>query len=340
MAAASESMLALPAVRLALVSGFVFHEGIIGVGKSTLLSPFCDQLAVQLGVDRERIVSVQEPVELWKATGALKAFYANIVGEAVQFQHFTHVTRLQSYIDAVMALPARLFLEPQNNITAVVVCERSVIADALCFMRMLCDDKLVQPHHVTMYLQWWTTWAQLMPLRRMAFVYWRPKFDVVMQRMCTRNRGGEVSAVDRAYQQKLETQHDSVFGLADASMCCDPAALIAQWGAEHAERLSLSARQRQKQTAEPMASDSSSSSSDSEGDAASDDDKSAIDDATRAALHQRSVNATTARVLGSVLSGPSRVFVGDNSAPMAECKQWLAPAVEFAVRQIRAFVAH
>jgi deoxyadenosine/deoxycytidine kinase len=335
-AALNELLLELPAVRMALVSGFVFHEGIIGVGKSTLLAPFCDQLAAALGVDRERVVSVQEPVELWKASGALKAFYANIADEAVPFQHFTHVTRLQSYIDAVSALPARLFLEPQNGVTVVVVCERSVIADALCFMRMLCDGdaRLVRPHHVTMYLQWWMTWAQLMPLRRMAFVYWRPAFDVVMARMRARNRGGEVSAVDRDYQQRLAEQHDRVFGVADQSMCCDPAALIAQWGVAHAARLTGMAAGPMSDSPPPETL--SCDSSDSEHAEARPAD---ADDALRAALHQHSVNATLAQVLGSVLSGASRVFVGDNSPPMDACSQWLAPAVEFAVREIRAFAA-
>lgn len=203
-------LLSTSAARAALVSTYVHLASEIGGGKSTALEHVRRAIVDQLGVDDERVVAVQEPVDAWNDDGALAEFYRNPDSMATSFQLYAHSTRIHAVLDALRAVPDRCFLTTQRGVTVVVVMERSSVCDAL-FMQQQIDSGRVTEVCARMYHRYHREWSLVMPLERSIFIYLRPDFDKLMQRMRDRARACEQTGVPESYQRSLRDAHERVF---------------------------------------------------------------------------------------------------------------------------------
>jgi deoxyadenosine/deoxycytidine kinase len=171
-------------------------EGNIGAGKSTLI----EILKSELKSDFNSIVSVPEPVELWKSSGALENFYLDIHANAYQFQTYTFCTRIQALKQSY---------ETNSNADLYII-ERSPFSDRYIFVDMLAKAGHLSSLQMTMYETWWQTWLTLWPIRPTHFLHLNPGVDQCMKRTLNRARNGE-SSVTLEYQQALDNQHRLFF---------------------------------------------------------------------------------------------------------------------------------
>ena len=171
-------------------------EGIIGAGKSTLLQV----LETELKTHFNKIIVVHEPVEVWKATGALQAFYADVHNKAYEFQTFAFCTRLQALRDAYNK-------DPDADLYII---ERSPYSDRYMFVKMLQEAGHFSKLQSTMYEQWWSTWMNLWPFKPTHVIHVNPGLEVCMERVQKRARAGEGS-VSHDYQTELLKKHMEYF---------------------------------------------------------------------------------------------------------------------------------
>ncbi len=194
-----------PTIRI-MVQKVVIIDGIIGAGKSTLLH----MLAAELRSRGARVAVAPEPVDAWRASGALAQFYSDPARYASEFQMYVYATRVLSVCAACAAVPDADY----------VLLERSVLTDSEVFFR----TTNVSETSARMYAEWCGVYVRLLPvsLDTAAFVYLRPSLDACMTRVHERGRTEEVgraststgesasNAVSRDYQARLLEAYDSM----------------------------------------------------------------------------------------------------------------------------------
>lgn len=173
-------------------------DGIIGAGKTT----FIDKCLVPYLRAQGLIVAVvEEPVELWKESGALKQFYEDPSRRAYQFQTRAFHDRIKMVLERFRAY---------KDTADVFILERSIFTDVL-FMEMLHESGTIDETEYVDYMDIWTMWSNLMPFTPDLFVYLRPPVEEAMKRLRHRNRDGE-AGVSQAYQTDLLKKHDKFLG--------------------------------------------------------------------------------------------------------------------------------
>lgn len=174
-------------------------EGIIGVGKSTIL-----QILIKILKKHHNIKAavIQEPVEIWEKVGILQEFYKNPKAKAYEFQTFVYSTRLQMLIDGV-----------KNNPEAdLFIAERSIFTDKHTFVKMLKESGCFSESQWQMYETWSTVWLKQLPFDKIGgFIYLCPSIEEAMKRISVRSRDVESSVVTSDYQEKLKEKHDEFF---------------------------------------------------------------------------------------------------------------------------------
>lgn len=168
-------------------------EGAIGAGKTTLLRILEQRLPFA------KIVTVPEPVEVWKETGALREFYADVKGKAIEFQTFVFATRLQALKQAWKVEPA----------ADLYILERSPFSDKYIFIAMLHQGGLITDAQLARYNLWWESWIDLWPVTPTHFLHLKPSLAACMERTEKRARAGET--VTKDYQAALMQQHETFF---------------------------------------------------------------------------------------------------------------------------------
>ena len=188
----------------------VVIDGEIGAGKTTLI----EHLRKALEEKGMNVAVVAEPVDKWQKVGILSEFYADKSPDlrgpvAYNFQTYTFVTRVDETRSVVDANPdADVFL-----------LERSIWTDRYVFMELLRD--LVGPMYMSMYEEWWGSWAHTMPLCPQKIVYLKPTISVCQDRVNERAREGEIvddcnngdrtarGGVSTDYQARLRVAHEA-----------------------------------------------------------------------------------------------------------------------------------
>ena len=172
-------------------------EGVIGVGKSTFLTSFCDVLT-RAG---RKVRVVPEMVEEWKASGILEKFYTDQARWAYHFQTlaFTDLVRAvrSSWEDAV-----------RDGIDILLV-ERSPCSNEI-FASVLHDDGFLSEMEWRHYLSWAAEWRKLFPVIPSLFLYLTAPIEFCMERVSARGRPGE-EKIRRDYEEKLHVEHQRVF---------------------------------------------------------------------------------------------------------------------------------
>lgn len=172
-------------------------EGILSVGKSTLLKNCLIPILIQRGW---KVTLVDEPVEKWCEDELLKLFYENPERYAYHFQ-------TKAFHDRVRECQKQF--KKYGKSTDVFLLERSVFSDTI-FMKTLYKQGMVNDMEMKHYKEWWNLWEEIMPFRPDLFIYLKPDLEVCMERLKERSREGE-EGVSKDYQALLQTYHDEFF---------------------------------------------------------------------------------------------------------------------------------
>lgn len=184
---------------------YVFFEGSIGVGKTTLLARIEARLRNVPGT----LIIVPEPVDTWRDVdghNVLGAFYAEPARWAYDFQVLAMSTRVEAVRRAIDDARARGVLGP-----LVLLCERSVYSDRHVFLEMLVRAGSVSAMERAMYVRAFDFFTSLAyPGRHAGVVYLDATPATCLARLRARDRAEE-TAVPLAYLEQLAAAHTAAF---------------------------------------------------------------------------------------------------------------------------------
>lgn len=174
----------------------IILDALIGAGKSTLLRILTEKFN-----SNKVIYVIPEPVDEWKASGHLDAFYGNMKEKSFEFQIIAFTTR---------TLGVNKLVE-ENSSADIIILERSIFSDRYMFTEILHDQGLMCDRLYNEYTKWWDNWSQLVNYKPDLFVYLRPSIEVCMARVQKRNRASEVKSLTVDYQKSLQDKQDQFY---------------------------------------------------------------------------------------------------------------------------------
>ena len=201
---------------------YIFVEGNIGAGKSTVLDKVTPVLAKLLAKDGADLITVPEPIDRWTSVGGhnlFAAFYADQARWSALFQAHAMVTRVEA-VDTAVEAWRRQRQQEENGVnvpprTLYVLCERSIHTDRHIFVRALHEAGSLSDMELATYKEWWDFWQQrLYPGRVVAVVHLRAEPQRCERHIRERDRTAE-SAVTQKYLAKLGDLHDEAMAQAD-----------------------------------------------------------------------------------------------------------------------------
>jgi deoxyadenosine/deoxycytidine kinase len=172
-------------------------EGNIGSGKSTLL----EALKNIKWVDK-KIVFLREPVDEWEkikdnnGVTILEKFYADQEKYSFPFQMLAYISRLKLLKEAI-----------ELNPDSIIITERSLFTDKLVFAKMLYDSKKMEDVNYFIYLNWFDTFSENYPVKKIIYVKTEPK--VCFERIEKRSRQGE-STIPLEYLNECDIYHEKM----------------------------------------------------------------------------------------------------------------------------------
>lgn len=173
-------------------------EGNIGTGKSTILQKLQDELEIH---HKNKVLFLKEPVDKWDTikdsedTTILKHFYQDSKKYAFPFQIMACCTRITNLKNAIK----------NNPECKVIICERSIEADANIFAKMLYDDGIMNEMEYKIYNLFYDEHKEL--YQPTGYVYLDTNADICLERIQKRSRDGEANiALD--YLQRCQRYHD------------------------------------------------------------------------------------------------------------------------------------
>lgn len=187
-------------------------EGVIAAGKTALV----DALAEELRARGRTVAVAREPVDAWRASGALARFYADPARHGYAFQTYVWATRVRAICAAHEAAPD----------ADVYLYERTPESDRL-FMALLRGT--LPDHEHAMYAEWCDAHRRALPvpMSGVTAVYLRTDLGDCGARLRARARAEEVGGgVSAEYLGRLAAAHDAWLGLAPP----DPAVGRAPYG--------------------------------------------------------------------------------------------------------------
>jgi deoxycitidine kinase len=173
-------------------------EGNIGTGKSTILSELKKTLEIKYPDD---VLFLTEPVDKWDTIkdsqdiSILKHFYQDSNKYAFPFQIMACCTRISNLKNAIN----------NNPNCKIIICERSIEADANIFAQMLYDDNVMNEMEHKIYRLFYDEHKDL--YKANGYIYLDSNADVCLERIKMRSRDGE-SNIPIEYLQKCQKYHD------------------------------------------------------------------------------------------------------------------------------------
>lgn len=172
-------------------------EGNIGAGKSTLV-----ELMKQRYQDREDIIFLQEPVDIWNTIQQngktmLELFYENQRKYSFSFQVMAYTTRLEMIRQEVN-------LAMESGIVKTIVMERSLEADRNIFARMLHDDGMMESCNFDIYKYMSDAGLRQFSVDGIMWIMTDP--EECYRRIQVRNREGE-NNIEEEYLDKCDIYH-------------------------------------------------------------------------------------------------------------------------------------
>ena len=173
-------------------------EGNIGTGKSTILSELKKTLEIKYPDD---VLFLTEPVDKWdnikdsQDISILKHFYQDSNKYAFPFQIMACCTRISNLKNAIN----------NNPNCKIIICERSIEADANIFAQMLYDDNVMNEMEHKIYRLFYDEHKDL--YKANGYIYLDSNADVCLERIKMRSRDGE-SNIPIEYLQRCQNYHD------------------------------------------------------------------------------------------------------------------------------------
>jgi deoxyadenosine/deoxycytidine kinase len=183
-------------------------EGNIGAGKTTILSHI-EKILCNTGNRKIRVL--REPVDVWASvktveiTGTktiLQKYYEDPQKYAFPFQMLAFTTRLAELKKLISNYPE----------CEIILCERSLEADANIFAKMLFDERQIDDISYQVYRRMFSDMA--VPYTVFKIFYLDIPVKTCLDRIKYRNRDGE-SNIDPNYLEKLKKYHDEWFQTPD-----------------------------------------------------------------------------------------------------------------------------
>jgi deoxyadenosine/deoxycytidine kinase len=160
---------------------WVSLEGLISCGKSTLIDKVISKL--------DNVQIIPEPVDEWEASGILKKSYTDPL--------YTFPAQCEFFTSRIRTIRSKY--DP----TKINISERSPFSDVF-FWNIQSVDPLL---HLT-YLNMWTEWQNLLPVRNPnLFIYLVTSTETCMRRIKERGRDSE-QGITVSYMESLHDQHE------------------------------------------------------------------------------------------------------------------------------------
>lgn len=201
---------------------YVFVEGNIGVGKTSLLKRVQPNLQLILQYEHAKhcctngvgVLCVPEPLDAWRnipsgdggpSLNLMEAFYGDKRRWAALFQCNAMVTRVAA-VDS--AIEEYITSHWDGLHTLYVLCERSVHTDRHVFVRALAEEGAMNPLEVAVYENMWRFWEErLHPGEIAGVIYLQATAKTCAKRVARRARGEE-NGIMTAYLERLGALHD------------------------------------------------------------------------------------------------------------------------------------
>jgi len=173
-------------------------EGNIGTGKSTILQKLQHELNIN---HKDSVLFLKEPVDKWDLikdssdTTILTHFYQDSNKYAFPFQIMACCTRIVNIKNAIK----------NNPNCKLIICERSIEADANIFARMLYDDDVMNEMEYKIYNLFYNEHKDL--YKPTGYVYLDTNADICLERIKKRSRDGEAN-ISLEYLQRCQQYHD------------------------------------------------------------------------------------------------------------------------------------
>ena len=161
---------------------YIFIEGLIGLGKTTLV-----EYLKKLGYNTE-----SEPLKDLQDIGLLEAFYKNPRKYGYLMQNTMFILKM-ILIDGIEY--------------DIVFIERSPFCDKECFASLLHDDGFIDEIEWSSYNLWFNTLIKQMEQIDYKFIYLKADPKICKERIENRGRKGEES-ITLKYLEKLSIKHD------------------------------------------------------------------------------------------------------------------------------------
>jgi len=183
---------------------YIFVEGCIGAGKSTL----CERVAPHLrAMGVRNLLVVLEPLERWRncqGHNVLDLFYTDARRWALAFQTHAMATRIAAVREAIEAH------EHVGDGDLVVLCERSVHTDRHVFVEMLCEDGTLSAAERAMYDTAYEFYRRFFyPGNEAGVIYLEATVERCVEQMRRRDRSEE-AGVPVEYLRRLVAKHEEV----------------------------------------------------------------------------------------------------------------------------------
>lgn len=188
-------------------------EGNIGSGKSTLLANLREHFA-----DNAQVVFLKEPVDEWEqikdqqGVTILENFYADQEKYSFSFQMMAYISRLKLLRDTFKTLQ-----ETSSKKKVIVISERSLFTDKMVFAKMLYDTGKIEYINYQIYLNWFHTFADDFPIRKIIYVNTDP--EVCHARIGKRNRDGEDN-IPLDYLVACDQYHEDMLNQSSSACVC------------------------------------------------------------------------------------------------------------------------
>jgi len=172
-------------------------DGNIGSGKSTLMGKLKSYFS-----NNKNVVFLKEPVDEWETitdengSTILEKFYGDSSKYGFSFQIMAYISRL----DVIRK-------EIKKNPNAIFISERSLFTDKLVFAKMLFDSGNIELVNYKIYLKWFDTFADDLPVSKVVYVNTGP--EICHQRIIKRSRTGEGN-IPLDYLQNCHKYHNNM----------------------------------------------------------------------------------------------------------------------------------
>jgi deoxyadenosine/deoxycytidine kinase len=174
-------------------------EGNIGAGKTTIIQELKNRYA-----DSKTIMFLCEPVDVWESVvdnegnNILMKFYENPQKYAFPLQIMALTTRI--------SLLEKTIQKAKEEGYKIILCERTIDADANIFAKMLHDDKTMEDIEYQIYKKVYNEFVEKHNYNLHGIIYMDADTDVCMERIQKRKRKGETMSI--AYLDKCKQFHE------------------------------------------------------------------------------------------------------------------------------------